>query len=262
MEFKKKTIIWEDNNEPPKNYIWVKSDGNAYEFNHTTRQWEKIMSSNGSGSSGNGDSEYLSNVLELLYTPGIEYNFLTTDNIYTQGSILTKEEYQYVIAIYPGNTIGDYDTANYILRCYDSTEEEFTYICLTEEELNLLKEVVKTPQTITMKEYLETMIEFQYPNDYIYNNKTYPIYIPDLVFDGDEYVSTNDIPVFILNGVNFNFAYSTAPFNGEQKAAVIYGFDNDLNGNFGYINRVLIKRGNFMFLEGNNGIFFPDAGLS
>lgn len=59
MEFKKKTIIWEDNNEPPKNYIWVKSDGNAYEFNHTTRQWEKIMSSNGSdsgsGSDGNSD---------------------------------------------------------------------------------------------------------------------------------------------------------------------------------------------------------------
>ena len=58
MEFKKKTIIWEDNNEPPKNYIWVKSDGNAYEFNHTTRQWEKIMSSNGSGnSSDDSDGE-------------------------------------------------------------------------------------------------------------------------------------------------------------------------------------------------------------
>lgn len=61
MEFKKKTIIWEDNNEPPKNYIWVKSDGNAYEFNHTTRQWEKIMSSNGSSSgsdSGTGEIDY------------------------------------------------------------------------------------------------------------------------------------------------------------------------------------------------------------
>lgn len=61
MDFKKKTIIWEDNNEPPKNYIWVKSDGNAYEFNHTTRQWEKIMSSNGSGSgsdSGTGEIDY------------------------------------------------------------------------------------------------------------------------------------------------------------------------------------------------------------
>ena len=25
MEFKKKTIIWEDNNEPPHNYLWVKN---------------------------------------------------------------------------------------------------------------------------------------------------------------------------------------------------------------------------------------------
>lgn len=28
----KKTIIWETNSEPPKSYIWVKSDGKAYEF--------------------------------------------------------------------------------------------------------------------------------------------------------------------------------------------------------------------------------------
>lgn len=60
MEFKKKTIIWEDNNEPPKNYMWVKSDGNAYEFNHTTRQWEKIMSSNGSGSSSDSGNLLIS----------------------------------------------------------------------------------------------------------------------------------------------------------------------------------------------------------
>lgn len=32
MEFKKKTIIWEDNTEPPKNYFWVKPDGKVYEF--------------------------------------------------------------------------------------------------------------------------------------------------------------------------------------------------------------------------------------
>ena len=49
MEFKKKTIIWEDNSEPPKDYIWVKSDGKAYEFSYTTREWKEIMSSSGSG---------------------------------------------------------------------------------------------------------------------------------------------------------------------------------------------------------------------
>lgn len=40
MEFKKKTIIWESNNEPPKNYIWIKKDG-AYEWSNTTRRWEE-----------------------------------------------------------------------------------------------------------------------------------------------------------------------------------------------------------------------------
>lgn len=41
MEFKKKTIIWEDNNEPPKDYIWVKSDGKAYEFDYKHRVWKE-----------------------------------------------------------------------------------------------------------------------------------------------------------------------------------------------------------------------------
>ena len=29
----KKTIIWENNTEPPKNYIWGKADGKFYEYN-------------------------------------------------------------------------------------------------------------------------------------------------------------------------------------------------------------------------------------
>lgn len=41
MEFKKKTIIWEDNNEPPKDYIWIKSDNKAYEFDYTDRTWKE-----------------------------------------------------------------------------------------------------------------------------------------------------------------------------------------------------------------------------
>lgn len=236
-------------------------------INFPTRflRWVKINgdtdnSDDGDGGGGGEDNEYLSNVLELLYTPGIIYNFLTTDNIYTDGCILTKGEYQDIIVESPGNTIGDYDTANYILKCFDSNEFEYTYICLTEEELNLLKEVVKTPQTITMKEYLETMIEFQYPNGYIYNNNEYPVYIPDLVDNGDEYVSTNDIPIFVLNEVNFEFAYSTAPFNGERKVAVIRGFNNDLRSDFGYINRVLIRCSKFEFVE-NNGVFIPVPGI-
>lgn len=41
MEFKKRTIIWEDNSEPPKDYFWVKGDGKVYEFDYTDRLWKE-----------------------------------------------------------------------------------------------------------------------------------------------------------------------------------------------------------------------------
>lgn len=53
MEYKKKTIIWEDNNEPPKDYIWAKKDGKFYEYSYTTRSW--VESKSISGESGNSD---------------------------------------------------------------------------------------------------------------------------------------------------------------------------------------------------------------
>lgn len=46
MEFKKKTIIWEDNNEPPRNYIWVKADGKPYEYGVNGWEESDIFSSN------------------------------------------------------------------------------------------------------------------------------------------------------------------------------------------------------------------------
>lgn len=56
MEFKKKTIIWEDNNEPPKDYIWAKKDGKFYEYDYVTRSWVESKSiSGGSGGSGSGE---------------------------------------------------------------------------------------------------------------------------------------------------------------------------------------------------------------
>lgn len=64
MELKKKTIIWEDNTEPPKNYIWIKSDGKAYEFDYNDRKWKEsqIVSSINSGNAeGNGSN--LENVI-------------------------------------------------------------------------------------------------------------------------------------------------------------------------------------------------------
>lgn len=39
MELKKKTIIWEENTEPPKNYFWVKPDGKVYEWTLEKEDW-------------------------------------------------------------------------------------------------------------------------------------------------------------------------------------------------------------------------------
>ena len=52
QEGTKKTIIWETNSEPPRNYIWVKSDGIPYEYDEDIREW--VPSKNiGSGSGTN-----------------------------------------------------------------------------------------------------------------------------------------------------------------------------------------------------------------
>lgn len=39
QEGTKKTIIWETNSEPPKNYIWIKPDGIPYEYDKELREW-------------------------------------------------------------------------------------------------------------------------------------------------------------------------------------------------------------------------------
>lgn len=104
MEFKKKTIIWEDNNEPPKNYIWVKSDGNAYEFNHTTRQWEKIMSSNGShNSSSNNSIDEIVSFIEGLENEGMVSSEWMPIEYY--------DEMMRDVSVAPYKTYGDKDTA-------------------------------------------------------------------------------------------------------------------------------------------------------
>lgn len=86
MEFKKKTIIWEDNSEPPKDYIWAKKDGKFYEYNYATRSWVESESisggSGGSGGSGSGEhggsgkisiNEGLKRVYKTLYNIGEEW---------------------------------------------------------------------------------------------------------------------------------------------------------------------------------------------
>lgn len=136
MEFKKKTIIWEDNNEPPKNYIWVKSDRNAYEFNHTTRQWEKIMSSNGNnnGSSNNSIDEII-NFIEGLENEGME-----ADEMWIP--IDQYDEFMEMLSATPYKTYGDKDTA-FVFSIYidpntlqSDANAKFAIVFLSEEDYN------------------------------------------------------------------------------------------------------------------------------
>lgn len=66
---KKKTLIWEENNEPPKNYIWMRN-GVAYEYNYGTKSWEvsKLISSNG-GTDSNAMHAYEITSLDEVQTP-------------------------------------------------------------------------------------------------------------------------------------------------------------------------------------------------
>lgn len=76
MEFKKKTIIWEDNNEPPKDYIWAKKDGKFYEYDYVTRSWVESKSISGE-SEGSGSGS------------GVDINTIL-DNISIKDDLLTK----------------------------------------------------------------------------------------------------------------------------------------------------------------------------
>lgn len=38
QEGTKKTVIWETNSEPPRNYIWIKADGYPYEYDWDIRE--------------------------------------------------------------------------------------------------------------------------------------------------------------------------------------------------------------------------------
>ena len=74
MEYKKKTIIWEDNNEPPKNYIWAKKDGKFYEYDYNVRDWVESTSISG-GSGGSGGDVSSDNIV-----PAIIYILLDEDS--------------------------------------------------------------------------------------------------------------------------------------------------------------------------------------
>lgn len=109
MEYKKKTMIWEDNNEPPKDYIWIKSDGKAYEYDYSQRKWIESKSISTSGNSEpveanptieDGDVTTPLNALKIgesVYTVGsdsdsdIQIVELTYDHIPATGTLSASD---------------------------------------------------------------------------------------------------------------------------------------------------------------------------
>lgn len=90
MEFKKKTIIWEDNNEPPKDYIWAKKDGKFYEYSYAVRGWveSKSISGESEGSDSGGSSEItLSQAFTKAFRLDKKVAFRTNKWVYTDETI-------------------------------------------------------------------------------------------------------------------------------------------------------------------------------
>ena len=80
-----RNIIWETNSEPPKSYIWIKSDGNAYEWDYDLKEWEI--------SKRFVRPDYLSN-----YEYGTtEYWNLKTLYIPKEGEIIVYTDYKQII---------------------------------------------------------------------------------------------------------------------------------------------------------------------
>ena len=82
MEYKKRTIIWEDNSEPPKNYIWVKADNKPYEFNYYTHKWEE-------SNSVEIDPEYSAKIVDKPFKKTIVYE---ENNTPSRDSIWVKKD--------------------------------------------------------------------------------------------------------------------------------------------------------------------------
>jgi len=78
MEYKKKTIIWEDNNEPPKNYIWIKN-GTIWQFDKYLHKWVEYKKKD------EDDEE-----LDLIKYGGLFSGYVITPEEFESGSWLSK----------------------------------------------------------------------------------------------------------------------------------------------------------------------------
>ena len=65
----KRTIIWEENTVPPKNYLWVKPDSKVYEYDYLKKSWEesktiKLVESEEPSYSEEAPSEGVTNAIQ------------------------------------------------------------------------------------------------------------------------------------------------------------------------------------------------------
>ena len=120
MEFKKKTIIWEDNNEPPKDYIWAKKDGKFYEYSYATRSWveSKLIKTEESGSSGGSDD--------------IPSGDITIDDVVKFIHDTTEKDEPGLFPYTTWNDIPDYEDVNIneVCKVYDAPAIGFNEIIL------------------------------------------------------------------------------------------------------------------------------------
>lgn len=137
MEFKKKTIIWEDNNEPPKNYIWAKADGKFYEYGVNGWKLSKNIKTN---LAENLEAVISDMIIKRFSSDGFEKNF----------TLYSKQKWEELINIRNhSNLITEEkgDTSNsYIVGFFDGESDKLsinlTGYYINEQFFNKLKSLV------------------------------------------------------------------------------------------------------------------------
>ena len=126
MKHQKKTIIWEENTEPPKNYYWVKEDNIVYEFRPKEGKWV--------------ESE------ELTYTPkeeGKESEEPTEPTNPTEPTEPTDPEEPFVPVEYSFTSYADAEgTTEYATGKVETTEETKTFDGVEYTKVNVTENTV------------------------------------------------------------------------------------------------------------------------
>lgn len=118
MEYNRKTIMWDDNSEPPKNYIWAKNN-KFYEYDYVTRSWVESKLISGSGSDGSGDSTPTE-----FYIKFKAENFGIRDNDYVPDTVDRSKGYRF-------DEI--FDTSDDMLEKYIKAQEDIRDTLISSE---------------------------------------------------------------------------------------------------------------------------------